>query len=147
LPREVGQQFLHEARLADPGQTEHGEQLAGAIADRLVERVAQPPTLTLPPHHRRDEAPLLTANLADVDHVPRRVDLVGDYSVTDQPVGCGVDYHLAACGDPCRSSQRFARRSALARDILAGDHLAGADTHPPVQPDRPPGPQLRRKLG
>ena len=42
-----------EARLADAGGAEHGEQLARAIGDRLMEGVEQPPPLALAADHRR----------------------------------------------------------------------------------------------
>ena len=53
--REVGEELVHEAGLADAGQTEDREQLTGAVPDRLLECVVKAPPLAFTTDHRRDE--------------------------------------------------------------------------------------------
>ena len=55
---EVVQELLGEARLADAGRTQHGEQLARAVSLSSGEGVAKGLQLALPPDHRRGVAPL-----------------------------------------------------------------------------------------
>ena len=55
-PRDVGEELSDEPGLADAGRAEHREELAGAVADGLLERVVQPPALALAADHRGDES-------------------------------------------------------------------------------------------
>ena len=55
----VLQELLDEPRLPDARRPENREQLAGAVADRLLEGVVQASTLSLAAHHRRRETSAL----------------------------------------------------------------------------------------
>ena len=91
------QDLGHQARLADPGGAEHGEQLARAIGDRLMESVEQPPPLALAADHRRARAlsppPRVGRDRQQPEGLERRAlaldrqrgDRLGVDRVTDQP--------------------------------------------------------------
>ena len=150
------EELLREPRLPDAGGAEHREQVARALAGdaraRRPEQLAcrSRPTIGAP---RRRPGRLVrpraagrrrAARLALRLERGRRLDLDG---VAHQPVGRLAEQDLARLGrllEPRGDVDRVAGRQPL---LGAGDHLAGVDADPELEPRAVAGLELVVQLG
>src|SRR5262249_12658072 len=97
---ETAQGLLHEPRLPDAGDSEDGEELAGVVGDRLLERIEQPAPLAFTSDHRRGQAPSFPGVLVgESGAAPEFTRFLGDDSIADEPVGRSVADQLAGSSD------------------------------------------------
>jgi hypothetical protein len=134
---EALQELVHEPRLADTRDAEHGEELAGSVADRLVERVVQAPAFSLSPDHRRiKRADAFGCDVGDVKHTPAVAHRLCRHAIPQNRAGGRVNQDLArrcAVGEPRRNGERFAGCPRLGRRAASGDYLTGADPDAKVE--------------
>ena len=150
--RDSFQQFARKSRLADPGQTEHGDELWLPCLDRP--RVRGHQRLQLPPaaDHRsveparkrlRRQIDLVHAMCPDAVLLPldgERLAGSSHYRVADDTRGRLADEDLAgACGllDSLREIDRVAGHEPVTCGWVARDHLAGVDADPDLEPCPP----------
>src|SRR3954469_23948669 len=113
---EVLEELADEPRLPDARDSEHGEELTGSVADRLVERVLQAPALPRTADHRRIE-PACTSrgDHRDVDDAPGAARRLCGYDVTNNRVCGRVDDDLTRRGVVSESPGRRQRFAGGAR--------------------------------
>ena len=87
--------LFDEPGLAHAGRAEHGEQLAGAVADSLVEGVAQPSALTLAADHDRGRTPLDGNGAGKFEDAPSIAYGLGDNAVSHESLRRDVRRDLA----------------------------------------------------
>ncbi len=111
---DVFEKIPDEPRFADAGRPENREELAGAVADRLLERVVQAPPFAVATDHRGEKATALR----------RRVDLrVASSSRVSPGSASRASRADVVSGSP------VARRG-VSRRVSAGEHRAGAHADP-----------------
>ena len=123
-----------------PGRAEDREQLARAVAGRLLERVVQAPPLPLAADHRRVEAALAADGARP--H-PQETNLLavrlGFDRVADEPMRPLVEQDRSRVGELLQTERRSdgcARRAVLIA-VAAGKHLARADADAELEPRTP----------
>ena len=94
--RDISDELADEARLPDAGRSDDREQLAGPVAERLLERVVEAPLLTLSSDHGRVEAAtgveLEWTHSDEPPVISSRLDLGGNSDERQRPL---VDKQLA----------------------------------------------------
>ncbi len=138
---DLAHELLDQARLADPGRPQHGQEVARAILPSAREDAAQRAQLVLAADQRRIEAPRTTRrerqHLGDPQRVDRLAALddavghaLGDDRVAHEPMRRLADQDLARRGrllEPLCEIHDLARHHQLAVLVLTGDHLAAVD--------------------
>ena len=148
---EPARELPHEPRLAHARVAEHGQQVAGPIADRVAEHGLEHGTLALAPDEGRVEAARKAGGVGEdvyhdegVDRLavlerarPARLD---DDRVAHEPVRRLPDQDLVrrrrlleALGDV----DGLSGDEQMSLRVVAGDHLAGVDADPVGQADAP----------
>ena len=140
----AAEELLRESRLADARGAEDREEVARAVAGDAGERPLEQLALPLAADHSRAvttagglvphrDQPVGGEELGLALRLDRRRRFGLD-AVTNQPVGLLAEQHLARLGrllEPRGDVDRVAGRQPL---LGAGDHFAGVDAHPQLEP-------------
>ena len=139
-----------QTRLPDAADPEDREQLARAVRDRPIERIAEQSELALASHHRRIEATREAGgsriHLEDAVRRDRFADTLqpqwlhgfGEDRVAHEPEGLLRDQDLVRPGgllEPRREVRRHPRHERLGGRRIADHDLAGRDARPRADPD------------
>jgi hypothetical protein len=140
-----------EARLSDAGSPEDGEELARAVADRLLERVAKPSSLPFTSDHGRVEASVPAvldgAHVEDAGMVSMGL---GPHRGADDPQRAFVDEDLSRLRNLLKPNGHLNGGSrdepAVAVALAAREHFAGSDAYSRVESGAPCILELRTQL-
>ena len=155
-------ELVVEARLSDTRVADDGDEPAGSLGDRFLERREETLELGLAAYHRRvaSTAPAF-AGLGDRDEPVRgdtlglaleleRLDRLDLDGVAHEAVGQVSEQYLLLSRrllQPCGDVDSVARDQSLARRGIPGDHLTGVHSGPVGQPDAPAAIELVVQLG
>ena len=144
--RQVAEELVHQPRLPDTGDAEHGEELAGAIAERLSNASCRRRSSRLRPTIADTRRPARAGDGNRSASTRRQASLAGSVTIASPryPTGCLVDDDGRWARLPARDiderRQRLARRPRLGRAVCARNHAPSADTDAKVELERPTRP-------